>query len=583
MSRFVTLLSAILHEDAEEVSRLALDLQPNELNSALLRCVMLSENTDLLNALLAAGANVNHQDDDGRTAVFLAVKFSRVDMMEELIRRGCNVNIGKYNQSNCLHMASRRGNAGVVQSLVDAGHSLNAVNWGGNTPVLIACRFGHKEVVDKLLTSGADINIPNKLGHYPLHYAAFTGDVDLVATLIRSGARPDVRTHLGISPIMLSTEHNFCNMIELLAGECCLGNREQLYGGNVLHWAVASGCETCVDHLLSCGARLDATDDSGRTPLLQAIQSNHPKIVSLILSRSDKNSFEASNVNSNAIHFAACLGRSEIVEILCVDELTKRFVNGCDFFDDAPLDVACAVLERGDGKESLKDMLDVIDVLQAHGGKRSSGSTSPSYHRSLRKEELRKLPLVVVAEDAKRDRHDNLFDWNRRGDEFDEINSNSDLLRRHGVVDDIVVQDLSIVDVVAPPQTSFPPIFKTYSRVKMALIGMLRSAPSEQMVAPVKFNFSTWLDNGPEAFVLKVTSLDMTEWLYKQTHNAWPLKELCRGVIRFHLGYRAHDKIARLPIPTVMKDYLNLRELDEVRTADIQIRNTGSYGDIDIE
>ena len=115
------------------------------------------------------------------------------------------------------------------------------------------------------------------------------------------------------------------------------------------------------------------------------------------------------------------------------------------------------------------------------------------------------------------------------------------------------------------------------------MIDMLRSASSQQMVAPVKFDFNTWLDNGPEAFVLKVTSLDLTNWIHQRMHTPWALRELCRGCIRRLLGYRASDKVKLLPVPKTIKDFLNMKELEDIETSAIQIRSSGAFDDIDIE
>ena len=529
---FVDIINALLLENPVKLSEHIADSDQTELNLVMFRAILLTDNSDLLEVLLSSGAHVNHQDKDGRTPLFLAVKYGRVNVVTCLIERGCEVNLGKFNQSNTLHLAAKKGNPEIVELLLNAGHNLDSVNWGGNTALLIACRFGHKLAVNALLSAGAKVNVCNKLGHYPLHYAAFAGDKDLVYMLIEHGATPDVRTHLGINPLMLACERHKCTVVEILSGCSDLEHHEQLYGGTVLHWAVASGCNHCVAKLLEVGADLHATDHSGRTAFIQAIQSNYPFILQNLLTRLDSRDFEVGALNACALHVAAYLGHDDCIDVLCQSAPSGGLINQLDFFGSSPLDLAVSQVNK---QAVISLLLANATVCQLTLPK----SVSP-------------ISLLINAPSG----------------------SNG--------LDDVSTKLLAL-KMGLDKFTPLPPPFKTYSPVKMAMIDMLRSAPGEQMVAPIKFDFNTWLDNGPEAFVLKVTSLDLTDWLYQRMHTPWSLRELCRGGVRQSLGYRALEKVECLPLPQSLIEYLNMKELEEIQTDDIQIRSTCCFDDIDVE
>ena len=615
---------------------------------------MLSDNNEHLNVLLKDGANINYQDREGRTPLFLTVKYNRVSMIKSLIQDGCDVNLGKFNQSNALHLAAKKGNTEVIELLIDAGHILDASNWGGNTPLLIACRFGHAQTVMKLISYGANVNICNKLGHYPLHYAAFAGNAGLVQILMDRGADSDVRTHLGINPIMLACERKHCNVVTTLASQCNLHYREQLYGGTVLHWAIASGCCHCVDCLLTHGASLTVADSTGRTPILEAVQSKQPEILRYLLDKHELVDFTC-DPNNRLLHLAAFLGHTECVEIIAEHINTNHLIHEMDSFDESPLAMALkngsrdtiqvlirqganishiVILKPGSSPKPLSrskhqpeglhtetttHMLssNSIESGSSLDDQRSFGNAEVDNVSTMESpgivstttisEEIPDTSLDITASmtcsDAPTANTSIGFSQSTKSTisvctplQMTPVESQSSVSQV--VEEDVLLQQIQIenFDLVKEQLTDLclesareldmqnqHKVFKTYSAVKMGMIDMLRSASSQQMVAPVKFDFNTWLDNGPEAFVLKVTSLDLTNWIHQRMHTPWALRELCRGSMRRSLGYRASDKVEMLPIPATIKDFLNMKELEEIETSQIQIRSTGAFDDIDIE
>jgi ankyrin repeat protein len=463
------------------------------------------------------------------------------------------VQLAKFNESNVLHLAAKKGDPQVVEMLIHAGHDVNMKNWGGNTALLVASRFGCKAAVNLLLDAGSKMDDCNRLGHTALHYACFKGSYSIVRSLLSRGACADARTHLGINPIMLACEQNHCEIVNWLANKCDLNKQEKLYGAPVLHWAVSSGCVPCVQQVINEGAYVYALDKSGRSAIIQAIQSDKCKILELLLNYYNEDDFICSKCNYVVLHVAAFLGRLSCVEVLCTSLKTKHLVNAVDYFGETPLDMAIKT-----------NQTDVVRYLEQLNAVKTVASTNESND--------------IVAEmsipDSPALNADIETDHLQQG--IDNININS--IREDAESDKCLKSLLS-----SSQNIQILPVYKTYSAVKMSMIEMLRSVSAEQMVAKAKFNFDSWLDNGPEAFVLKVISLDITEWLHQAMHNPWSLREICRGKLRFELGYRAHEKVELLPLPYRLKQYLNMVELSEIDTKEIKIRNTHSYDDIEME
>ena len=512
---------AILDENATLIHSLIPTASQDDLDVALLRAILLDK-PDILSALVDAGANPNTQDMEGRTPFYLSLLYNRLSITQQLLSFGCDVNVSKVNQSNALHYASKLGNMTFIQLLVDADCDLDITNWGGNTAVLIACRFGHRDVVQFLLDCGACVNVCNRLGHYPLHYAAYYDDTELINVLISRGARGDCHTYLGVTPLMLACQRRKCSAVNTLVPMSNLDFRERLYGGTALFWAIHSGCRHCVRVLISRGASMSITDNSGRSTLMQAVQSNAPHILSDLLQDhyyKTNESLLSTSANLYTLHFACYLGHKTCINEILASPQSEKFVNLKDPFGDTPL---------------------LISVKRLHYTITNSLTIQYGAH-------INEKTMFYDAQGR--------LKWRN----YKENNS------------------------VTPFKY---PFFKTYSSVKMGMIDLLRSSDQVQIVAPATssgFDFDTWLDHGPDAFNLKVTSLELTDWLKNHMQSPLALREYCRGYLRRILGYRASDKVERLPMPQSLKDFVNMKELSELRSEDMTIGNIRSHPWVDIE
>jgi ankyrin repeat protein len=119
-----------------------------------------SKNGDILivNALIAAGANVNIVDENGRTPLHEASQQGKELVVKSLIQSGANIDIKDNNGKTPLFLAAQSGFALVVKELCNAGADLNTVNNHGYTPIIIASRNGNVDVVKLLIKKRADIS-----------------------------------------------------------------------------------------------------------------------------------------------------------------------------------------------------------------------------------------------------------------------------------------------------------------------------------------------------------------------------------------------------------------------------------------
>jgi ankyrin repeat protein len=134
--------------------------------------------------LLDLGADINHQNGYGETALFWATSrsFFQAEVARLLLDRGADIHLQTNDDGYpVLHGAARRsGRSGAeaaenIQLLLDRGADMNLQDKQGDTPLHHAARIGRLESVRILLDGGAKMNLHNSNVGTPLHVAASDG------------------------------------------------------------------------------------------------------------------------------------------------------------------------------------------------------------------------------------------------------------------------------------------------------------------------------------------------------------------------------------------------------------------------
>jgi len=224
-------------------------------------------NLELIQRLLAAGADINATTKDGCTPLLYAALLGHVEVVQFLLAAGADINATDKDGSTSLLYAASSGHIEVVQSLLAAGANINATTKDGCTPLLSAASSGHVEVVQSLLAAGANINATTKDGCTPLLYAASLGYVEIAKSLLAAGANINVIAKDGSTPL--------------------------LYAASWGHVEIAKS-------LLAAGANINVTAKDGCTPLRYAEYFHHQDIVLLIQQKESVNKIvERSNIVNN--------------------------------------------------------------------------------------------------------------------------------------------------------------------------------------------------------------------------------------------------------------------------------------------
>jgi ankyrin repeat protein len=224
--------------------------------------------------LLAAGARPNDvHPDTGQTALIIASTMGNTDIVALLLDNGADPNIRDSNTFTALHAAVRDSDYGTDHaSRVTAAATVKVLLAHGADPNV---RINQKKQTVRAL------NEVSFQGATPLALAAEVNSLDAIKELVKGGADPKIATEQGTTPLMLAvgagTDVQRTRSLEerALALETAkylvdLGvdvNAVGQFGWTALHCATYQGLNDVIELLVSKGAKIDAFDRLGQTPL----------------------------------------------------------------------------------------------------------------------------------------------------------------------------------------------------------------------------------------------------------------------------------------------------------------------------
>jgi ankyrin repeat protein len=212
------------------------------------------KNMEAAKVLIHHGANVNAENGEGNTPLYIAVHRNLPDeFIAFLIEKGADATVRNKYGYTPLRAASRNGRSSIAKMLLDKGAGVNVRDKKGDTPLLVAIDSGHVDAARFLVENGADINAVGMHGDTSLHIAVARGQAEVVRLLLGKGAD--------------------CNV-----------TREGRDGGTPLQIAAHFGYADIVKLLISKGANANTKDNDGNTALDIAIRKGNTEIVEVLRS-----------------------------------------------------------------------------------------------------------------------------------------------------------------------------------------------------------------------------------------------------------------------------------------------------------
>uniref|UniRef100_A0A7S4K8L7 RING-type E3 ubiquitin transferase n=1 Tax=Odontella aurita TaxID=265563 RepID=A0A7S4K8L7_9STRA len=227
-------------------------------------------------------------------------RISSVDLLKTLRSCGCDMDLPDADGRTPLWIAVDRGDADAVRFLVrecEGDVDVDARDLGGWAPLHAAAEGQRAEIAKILARDGrADMNAMDHHGWTALHAAAEKGRLDVVRHLRELGAEVDVPNDEGRTALHTVARAAWNRALANALREDCCGALE------------------AVDFLAGplCNADVNATDDSGDTPLLAAARSDNFEVIRYLHDQCGAGVSVASHYGYTPLHSAAGQGILEL-------------------------------------------------------------------------------------------------------------------------------------------------------------------------------------------------------------------------------------------------------------------------------
>jgi serine/threonine-protein phosphatase 6 regulatory ankyrin repeat subunit B len=324
--------------------------------------------------LIAAGADVNHADPTGRTALLYASWLNHYAVARALLAVGANPNIADINNWTALMWASYGGYTAIVRALLGE-EDVIAVDHASNdgaTALTIAVEKGHDEVVamleaaqhapadptahrewvdaaregnlarvQEMLAAGTDVDDADPSGWTALMWASYGDHAAVVRALLAAEPSANVNavSNNGWTALLIASQNGHTSIVRALLaagadvgvardGETALdvaryhGETEVVAlleaaqdAARELVEAARDGNLARVRELLDAGANVNQADNHGDTALMAASRYGHATVVEMLLAAgADVN--HADNRGWTALMWASRSSHAAIVEML---------------------------------------------------------------------------------------------------------------------------------------------------------------------------------------------------------------------------------------------------------------------------
>ena len=299
----------------------------------------------LVERLIAVGADINAQDKLGNTALMIAIRHDDVRLVELLLNHNASLSIqnrkqitaidlanqskakkslklleqkgliGKtitQNQNSIdlsnfkmtvqqstslysgwplINIASLLGEEDIVLALIDQEVDVNARDNQGNSALHRAAENGQLRIVSLLLAAGAHINAGNHRKETPLFLAASTGKVKILKFLLAKGSNPAIITTNQLSPLTIAIKNKHVDIANILL--------KQSLPKSVIHQALLlatqNGMENTAIQLAKQDSMLDKLDAKGRTVLWYSVDSGTDGLTKTLLNDREPISLNAAD------------------------------------------------------------------------------------------------------------------------------------------------------------------------------------------------------------------------------------------------------------------------------------------------
>lgn len=278
---------------------------------------------DLIVSLIADGAAINTRNSVGENALMVALKRNDKQLAEIILKYKPNVNIkDKYNRSP-LMIASKKKYLYIVKMLIAQGADVHHQDFKGNTALNYALKANNLPIREFLLLNGLQYNTSSIFTEVTL------GNTELIKKLLDQGLDVNLQNQLKDTLLMQAIKNDSRDIFDLLLKSNADINIKNNRGKTAFYIALETFDRfEYVKTLLKLGININsALDNSGRTPLMIAIERNDEDLIKLLLRHKDIDIDVIDNNGKSALVYTLNANMSFAVKLKIVNLLLGKKPN----------------------------------------------------------------------------------------------------------------------------------------------------------------------------------------------------------------------------------------------------------------
>eukprot|EP00833_Pecoramyces_ruminatium_P018269 jgi/Orpsp1_1/1192301/evm.model.d7180000092096.1 len=230
-----------------------------------------------LNTLIWNEKYIISKNNDNYYLYNFCIRYNNENMIKFLIEHGADVNEENHNGETALFIACLSGNEDLVKYLVEHGANINKKNKYGKTPLSRACFSENKNIIKYLIKHGADINKKNCLGKTPL-YELYLNKNENFIKYFKYICQINKENYYGETPFFKACLSGNENIVKYLVEKGVYINKINNKGETPLFNACLSGNENIVKYLVEKRVDIDKENYNGETPFFKACLSGNENI-----------------------------------------------------------------------------------------------------------------------------------------------------------------------------------------------------------------------------------------------------------------------------------------------------------------
>ncbi|MFM2322020.1 MAG: hypothetical protein RLZZ225_173 [Pseudomonadota bacterium] len=183
---------------------------------------------DLVEFLLASGADSMVRDVEGNTLLHLAVSKAHSEIAKRLIGINADLLEAKNESGDtALHLAVSNNDLKLMDLLLKLGADLETKDGSGDTPLCFATWFTHIDIVKYLVEQGANLEAKDAAGNTPLHIAVLNDNLDIVKYLVEQGADLEAKDAENNIPLHLAILNDNLALINYFAERVAITHEQR--------------------------------------------------------------------------------------------------------------------------------------------------------------------------------------------------------------------------------------------------------------------------------------------------------------------------------------------------------------------